>query len=432
MNIIDWIKGDTLGLNIPAHSDALRAGGEAFLTQAFHASGALSETNRITRITECKEVSGGSTGSKLLLAVEYETPSPSLHNELFVKFSRAFDDPVRDETRVQMELEVLFALLSRVPEFPIHVPVCYFTDFHHASGTGILITQRIPFGVDGVEPLYPKSLDYQMPDQLGHYQALVRALAKLAGTHKADALPDSVETYFPFDPAKLSVSARAPRSPEQIQIRVQRYAEFTKAYPNLVPAHLRTEAFIERLLEEGPRFQSMQPVVGQILQSQPDMIALCHWNAHVDNAWFWREASGELACGLFDWGNVSQMNVAMALWGCLSAAELFIWNDHLDELLQLFVEEFRRCGGPELDVAILMRHLTLYVGMMGLEWMLDAPVMITKHAPGLSSITERLDPMIQNSERARSQLLIMTVFLNLWEKQDMSQVLDDMEHRFDS
>ena len=57
-----------------------------------------------------------------------------------------------------------------------------------------------------------------------------------------------------------------------------------------------------------------------------------------------------MECGLMDWGNVSQMNVAMAVWGCLSAAEIWIWNDHLDELLDLFITEFERCGGPPLDI----------------------------------------------------------------------------------
>jgi len=32
--------------------------------------------------------------------------------------------------------------------------------------------------------------------------------------------------------------------------------------------------------------------------------------------------------------------------------------------------------------------------------------------------------MIENSERVRSQLLILTAFLNLWEKEDMNAVID--------
>jgi hypothetical protein len=145
---VDWVRGDSMGLQIPVHSDSLRAGAESFLTQAFRAAGSLSGDNRVTRITELKEISGGSTGRKALLSVEYEQPLPGLHTELFVKFSRVFDDEVRDQAKVQMELEVLFALLSRSPAFPIRVPVCYFSDYHHESGAGI--------GGSTPEPMYAK------------------------------------------------------------------------------------------------------------------------------------------------------------------------------------------------------------------------------------------------------------------------------------
>lgn len=424
---IDWIRGDSLGLDIPAHSEALRAGGPEFLTRAFRAAGAISADNSVTGITEFREISGGSTGRKLLLGVAYDKPRPDLHTELFVKFSRDFDDELRDAARVQMEREVLFALLSRSPDFPIAVPVCYFSDYHRDSGTGILINQRIAFGAAGTERHYSKCLDYRMPDQLGHYRALIRSLARLAGTHRAGHLPAVVESHFPFDPGSLAVSRRDPYTPGQIGERVVRYGEFAREYPAILPENIRSEAFLARLAHEAPRFQGMVAVAQRILQSRPEMIALCHWNAHVDNAWFWRKGRGELECGLMDWGNVSQMNVAMAIWGCLSGAEPSIWNDQLQALLTLFVAEFGQSGGPALDIGTLELHLTIYVAMMGLAWMLDAPRLILANAPDLARARSRLDPVIQESERARSQLLIMTAFLNLWEQEDMANVLHYME-----
>lgn len=437
MTRIEWIRGDSLGLDIPGDSEALRVGGAAFLTEAFRAAGSLPHDNCVARITEFKEVSGGSTGRKLLLSVAYEKPSPDLHTDLFVKFSRDFDNAVRDQAKSQMELEVLFALLSSSPAFPIAVPVCYFSDYHHESGTGILITQRIPYDIDGVEPHYPKCLDYQMPDQLGHYRALITALARLAGTHKAGRLPDSVEKYFPFDPSKLVVSMRAPYTPEQISERIARYIQFATTYPQLLPDNIRAPEFLARLSNEAPRFQALAEAGKKILQSNRDMIALCHWNAHIDNAWFWRSADNshdqslrgknQVECGLMDWGNVSQMNVSMAIWGCLSGAELHLWNDHLDELLALFISEFKNSGGPALDLVELKLHLTIYVAMMGLNWMLDVPQFVQSRIPDLEKVESRFDPRIQDDERARSQLLIMSAFLNRWEKETMAAVIDTMQ-----
>lgn len=427
MTKIDWIRGDSLGLDIPAHSDALRSGGEAFLTRAFRAACSISQDNSITRISRCEEISGGSTGRKLLLSVEYAKPGAELHTDLFVKFSRDFDDSIRDRTKTQMELEVLFALLSRDPEFPIAVPICYFADYHHESGTGILITQCVPYGKHGVEPHYDKCLDYKMPDQLQHYQAIIRALARLAGTHKAGRLANNVEKYFPFNPNKLAVSVREPYTPQQISARVADYCEFSRDFPQLLPEKIRSEKFLTRLRDEAPRFQALEVVGKKILQSEPDMIALCHWNAHVDNAWFWRDENNQIDCGLIDWGNVSQMNVAMAIWGCLSAAELEIWNEHLDDLLHLFISEFTACGGPPLDIRTLKLHLNIYVAMMGLAWMLDTPKLTFSKIANLSEADNRFNPLIENNERARSQLLIMTAFLNLWQNQDMNQVIGFME-----
>lgn len=426
MTRIDWIRGDSIGLEFPAHSESLKAGGVDFLTTAFHAAGSLPKDNRVTRITQCKVISGGSTGRKLLLAVEYEKPSVDLHTDLFVKFSRDFDNEALDQARSQMELEVLLALLSRSPQFPIAVPVCYFSDYHHESGTGILITQRISYGANGIEPQYPKCLDYQMPDALGHYQALIEALARLAGTHRAGRLPDIVDKYFPFDPRKLVVSKRAPYTPEQISKRVTNFAEFAAKYPQLLPENIRSTEFLARFAEQAPRFQAIADAGNKILQSEPDMIALCHWNAHVDNAWFWRNDRDRVECGLMDWGNVSQMNVAMAIWGCLSGAELDIWNRHLDDLLALFIAEFKNSGGPELDLIVLKRHLTIYVAMMGLNWMLDAPLTLLK-VPELETVENRFDARIANNERARSQLLIMCAFLNLWQKENMADLIDYLE-----
>ena len=94
------------------------------------------------------------------------------------------------------------------------------------------------------------------------------------------------------------------------------------------------------------------------LARDPDYVALCHWNANVDNAWFWRDTDDVLHCGLMDWGCVSQMNVGMAIWGAMSGAETELWNNHLDDLLQLFVDEVHSYGGPKLDTDELRTQTT--------------------------------------------------------------------------
>src|SRR5262249_40815037 len=137
----------------------------------------------------------------------------------------------------------------------------------------------------------------------------------------------------------------------QLQSRATRFGEFFAACPQLVPENIRAPELIAKLTAEAPRFLEHQGAIRRYLYSKPELIALCHWNANIDNAWFWRDDQGKVQCGLMDWGRVGQMNVALALWGCLAAAEKALWDEHLDDLLALFVAEYRAAGGPAIDVA---------------------------------------------------------------------------------
>ncbi|MCV6982697.1 hypothetical protein H7I53_21035 [Mycolicibacterium pulveris] len=406
---------------MPAHADALRRGGASFLTEAFRRSGALTAGNTVLAITDLREFRGGSTGRKAMLSVDYDG-TVRLPTDLFVKFSRDFGDPARDRGRTQMEFEVRFALLSRMPDFPITVPRCLFADYHAPSGTGLLITERIPYGTNGIEPHYDKCMDYTMPDPLAHYEALLGALGQLAGAGKAGRLPQELVEQFPVDMERLSVGERAPYTADQLQRRVDRLAEFAVAHPSLLPDNVREPEFLARLRNEVARFPDREKDIWRHLADDPDYVALCHWNASVDNAWFWRRPDGHLECGLLDWGCVGQMNLAMVLWGAMCSAETQMWDQHFDALLEHFLAEFRSAGGPALEAATVTRHLLLYVAVMGLAWLLDVPSYLLKLLP--EPVSDRFDARIAGDEQARSRLLMTTNFLNLWATTDVAGALD--------
>ncbi len=421
--ILDWVQGDASGLAIPAHAAALREGGVRFLTAAFHAAGALAPDNRVSAITRFEELFAGGTGRKLLLSVAYEKQQPGLPAELFVKFSRDFDDEIRDRARHMMETEIRLARLSRAPGFPIAVPQCLFADYHAASGSGILITERVAFGTGCIEPHYPKCLDYEMPEPAAHYRAILKAIARLAGAHKAGRLPDVAGQLFPFDKDRLIAMDRFPYSAARLQNRVSRYAEFAAAFAHLLPANIASADFIAKLMDETARFSEHEVAIRDYLHSKPDFIALCHWNANIDNAWFWRNEQGELACGLLDWARAGQMNVAAALYGALSGAEAELWDDHLDALLALFATEYRDSGGPCLDIPELKLHVQLFTALMGLAYIMDAPPIIRMQLPDLARTTSRFDAQFRNDETARVQLHMLTMFLNQWQTQDFGAAL---------
>ncbi|BBX43816.1 hypothetical protein X011_09320 [Mycobacterium tuberculosis variant microti OV254] len=91
-----WVVGDRYDLRIPADPASLHAAGAEFPTEAFRAPGVLRDGVAVAGVTDFAEVDGGSTGRKAVLAVESDTAAPTPHTHLFVKFSRDFDDPIRD------------------------------------------------------------------------------------------------------------------------------------------------------------------------------------------------------------------------------------------------------------------------------------------------------------------------------------------------
>jgi hypothetical protein len=423
---VAFVRGDFTGLAVPAHPDALASGGAGFLTEAFRAFGALASDNRVARIAQITPCYGGSTGTKLFISVEYEKSDAGLHTELFVKFSRDFTDALRDRGKHEMESEIRFAALSRLAGFPIDVPRAYFADYHHDSQTGLLITEVIGFGEGPIEPQHEKCMDHLIDDPLPYYRAILSALARIAAAHRSGALTDDVETLFPFDP---DVAARAdpiPWTAEEMRERIVRYAKFARTCPQLMPESARSLAFWAKLEREAPRFLEHEATIKRFLQEDPNYVALCHWNANIDNGWFWRDEAGALHCGLMDWGRVRQLNLAFALWGSLNSAPHWVWEDHLDELLSFFVAELRRHGGPSLDRGRLKLYMDMYVATMGLAWLIEAPMRILRYLPEAAETTGPLDPRLLACERARNQRHVSTLFLSLWERHDFDRSLDQL------
>ncbi|MBV9951636.1 MAG: hypothetical protein JO291_06775, partial [Acidimicrobiia bacterium] len=401
-----------------------------FLTGAFRAAGAMGADNRVTVITHLEPFTGGSTGRKALLSVAYDHTEPHLPEDLFVKFSRDLDDELRDRGRRQMESEVRFGLLSQIPDFPVAVPRCLFGEYHLESGSGVLVSERIAFGVDGIEPHHPKARDYEIDDLLAHYDALLSAVARLAGSHRAGRFPAEVMAHFEPRPRKVRTGGRPSVTPDQIRERVLRYADFVARFPQLLPASIRSAAFIDHLLEEAPRaIEHADALRAAVRAGAQELTAFCHWNANIDNAWYWRDERGDLACGLMDWGNVGQMHMVTAITSCLAFAEPDFVIEHLDHFFARFSEVFEEAGGGALDPDVLGKQFALHMVVGGLQWPLDTVPLIERHVPDLAGVADRFDPRIRDDEFARTQLHLLAGYLMLWQASDARGVVDDAIRR---
>ena len=409
---------------MPVHPEALRQTGAEWLTRAFHAYGALPADSAVAQITRCENFAGGNSGDKLLLDVTYTSPDPALHTRLFVKFARCLGDPFRDRRRAELRGEVRLAALSRHPAFPVAVAKSYFADFDPASGNGVLITQRIDYGEHGIEPVRVKNMDHELPNALEYYRATVTALARLAASHQSGLLSPEVERLFPFDAEAAAADMPVAWDADQLRGKAAAIASFIARCPQLFPANLTTQEFADRFTQASQRFLQHNAAIRRFLFADPRFVALAHWNTHIDNAWFWRDAAGVLQAGLLDWGMARQMNVATALWGGLSGADLWVTGEHLEELLALFAEVVAENGGPLISGDILGLHFDLAVGSITLALLMDTPALLLTRMPDIVHAKSPRDPMLQQDKVVQGFLHTFTAALNLWERRDFTGSLE--------
>jgi hypothetical protein len=417
----DTVPGDRTGLTIPAHAEALLAMGPEFLTRAFHTFGSLAADNAVKRIVAAEPFAGGNSGHKLLLTLAYEQPGPV--TDLFVKFSRDFADSHRDRRRYELEAEVRLALLARDPRFPVRVPRPWFGDFNHASGTGLIVTERIRFGEGGIEPLHPKGRDYLLNEPLDYYRTMISALARLVAAHQSGALSPEAEALFPFDRAGAEADLPFAYDASELAARIDGYARFAGECPSLLPEDIRTPEFIARFRHDALRLVEHQDKVRRFLYGDPAFVALAHWNTNIDNAWFFRDAAGDLHCGLLDWGMVRQMNVMLALWGGLSLAQPEMLEVHLPALMRHYGDEIAAHGGARLDSERMGLHFDLAVALVGLSMQTDIARLIPSRLPEVARAAGPRDPMILGDAVVHGFLGCFTNRLYLWQRRDFGASL---------
>lgn len=336
--------GDHYGIEFPISLDGLRAAGTDFLTDAFRAAGTIAPDNRVTQIVSLDNLGIPGASENGLLTVAYERDEPGLSGELFVKFP-ATDVHHKFGLLRLFDGEIEMMRLSRERPLPVTVAGYYFGDYSAYTGNYMLITDRVPFGVDPVEPAYRKGYDHLVPCIDEHYEVLVRALADLPAAHKRGDLGHDMEAIFPYGRAARDFTLIA--DPES---RLDRLIDFVgRVAPRLFLPAVTTPEFLARWREDVLFGLAHKDQVIAYLLSDPDYAGLCHINLNVDNAWFWRDADGALHAGLLDWGGTGQASLAQALSGMFMMPD----PDHhlglVDRMTDLFIQEFAAKGGPLLD-----------------------------------------------------------------------------------
>merc|ERR1712032_1596885 len=98
----------------------------------------------------------------------------------------------------------------------------------------------------------------------------------------------------------------------------------TNACPQAFPKELLMKSYIAKFTSEAEDMGSYCGEMNFYMQAIPEFFSLCHPNAQVDNAFYWKSETGEIQCGLLDWGGVMASNIPTRIfkrdvWGTIKS-----------------------------------------------------------------------------------------------------------------
>lgn len=336
--------GDHYGLAFPISPEMLAEFGAAFLTEAFRASGVMSADNEVTAIVALNPISVPGASERALLTVAYARAQEGLHTELFAKFPPADADHKFGLIRLGSG-EIDMQRLAREVDLPVTTAKYYFGDYSGSTTNYILITERIAFGVAPIELAHRKGYDHEISNVEDHYVLLARSLAHLVAAQKRGALGSDIEKIFPFGEAARDFDP-IPDATAKIAT-LEKFV--TRTAPHLFIDEVSDPDFMARWREDVLFGLEHKDAVIAYLHEDRDYTGLCHPNLNVDNAWYWREPSGELKVGLLDWGGAGQMSIAQALSGMMMMPEPERYRELVDLVFRTFTAELEEKSGVLLD-----------------------------------------------------------------------------------
>jgi len=357
--------------------------GAEWFTKAFHTAGTLSKDNCVIKVSHCQELpidgyqKAGGAAMKARITIEYLTPDPALHTNLFAKFTY---DPAREVPgQISIGQDDGFEVECGIHVqhlFPFRSPKFYFGDVCRDTTVFLLIWEAIPYGKCAEDckpydilPCCGKFQDFSLRRPEEYYCAIFRAMGQLAGWDKMgrlDSLLGPSQTYS--DKEYLHTTKRSTKTHANADVAKQvvgKTADKTIDFlmnwcGKMAPQCLHNPATLQKvkedLVEMAPFFTDMS---NYFQASSSYYVAAVHANLQIDNAFFWRDEYGDLDIGVLDWGGFHRGPFCTRWLGCLSGAGAEVLKGHLHGILQCFADEYARCGGPRLAVEDLVLRFNL-------------------------------------------------------------------------
>eukprot|EP00413_Alexandrium_margalefii_P009225 CAMPEP_0204533570 /NCGR_PEP_ID=MMETSP0661-20131031/12360_1 /ASSEMBLY_ACC=CAM_ASM_000606 /TAXON_ID=109239 /ORGANISM="Alexandrium margalefi, Strain AMGDE01CS-322" /LENGTH=640 /DNA_ID=CAMNT_0051539927 /DNA_START=66 /DNA_END=1988 /DNA_ORIENTATION=- len=459
--------GMIYGLEFPWNEATLEEMGPEWLTTAMHTVGSLPEDNKVTKIIlEQKiKVTTGNNGGKFLFEVEYEKEDPTLHTKLFAKVPFALEGATKSD-RMSSSVNKQPAELYEINTYrlleatlPMKTPTLYFGDISNETSNWIIITERVAFKdfdcnnfgkptKEKKEPLpayqvegpYDKCIDYNLRgNEKDYYACLIHVGAKMAGLSKAGKLgnEDLMKVSFAYHPDPnepmmwgLNPNGSTGENPKQYKAKLDFALNFmTDTGKVLFQKYVPKDPFINKFRKTMSTLSAYSAELNYWKFKDYDYVALGHMNLNVDNAYFWRDESGKLDCGVFDWGNMGSGCMGHKLWWWLYCRDYENFKRHLSNDLKLFIESYHGAGGPLLDKKKL-EQMVILTAMEQMHGLIAAVPQIYKMCPKKEwpTIKDRYDSRIAENIDGKSTirlyLHVMNSIMRIIEEMKGDKVLD--------
>eukprot|EP00913_Durusdinium_trenchii_P032724 g30632.t1 len=413
--------------------------GAEWLTKAMHAANTLPKDNRVTKVIPDKKITTGNNGGKFLFEVEYATPDEHLHTKLFAKIPHGME---KDGAAC----------------------VFYFGDISNETSNWILITEAVnfhdpsPLDFAGktvgqkkeqlkayeIEGPYDKCMDWCLRgDPAEYYLALIRTGARMAGLFKSGAMgdPDVVAKHFEnmlgapkeafgVQPGCSGQPPKMLKTGRRVDMGIELWSSVGAV---LFPSFTKDTAWQTKFTATMMKLNAYAGESQYFMHHNDDYVSLAHGNMNVDNAYFWRNDSGALELGVFDWG--------FKLWWWLYCADFEVLDGHFDQFLDCHVESYQSAGGPKIDKEVLRMQFIL-ASMTQMFGLVAAVSQIYRMCPkkDFGSIKDRYDSRVGENINGKSTLrlylqVMRTILLIMenWKERPLGQladkVLDDFEEK---
>mmetsp|Transcript_46658 Transcript_46658/g.137858 ORF Transcript_46658/g.137858 Transcript_46658/m.137858 type:complete len:614 (+) Transcript_46658:87-1928(+) len=442
--------GMLYGIEFPWNEETLAEFGPAWLTRAFHKAGTLPCDNKVTKIIlEQKiKVTTGNNGGKFLFEVEYEKASPDLHTKLFAKVPFPLSDKTKSDrlsssvNKQPQEYAEINTYRLLEASIPAKVPKFYYGDISCESTNWILITERVDFkDFEGMnfgpppasrpEPLkpfeiegpYDKCVDYNLRgDPAEYYLELAKVGGKMAGLYKAGKMgtPEQLNVSFgnaslrPMEQWGMNPGASSGEMAKMVKGKLDGAVTFISEVGKvLYPSYCSDPAFIQKFRTTMMTMAAYSAELNFWKNSNPDYVALTHQNLNVDNAYFWRNAEGQLELGVFDWGNLGASGVGHKMWWWVYCSDFEVFQANLDRWIEAFAAAYKEAGGPAVDKDVLRMQTIL----SAMEQMLGLNAAVPQIYRMCSkkdwpSIKDRYDPRISENIDGKSTLRLYLHVMN--------------------